>query len=139
MTAVPFAVDPVRAPLMVLRRPVSPYFRPLPPGAYESDARPVLASEVRAGDLVVGAFTEWPTPYGRTRSVSWLRNPYVAAPAPWNAACPCWDCKTLRNLRSPAPEGGRISMASYGTCDVWDASDYALIIPAAALLLLAAA
>lgn len=137
MAAVPFDIDPVRTPLMVRPRPTNRWFRPLPPGALEYAARPVLAPEVRAGDLIIASFTNWPTPYRVTRGAGWVPDPYVADPGPWDPRCACSTCSMARGLLDPAPSVGNTVVLdrSTGACDLWDAHDYALVIPATSLLL----
>ncbi|MEV0778902.1 hypothetical protein [Streptomyces sp. NPDC050428] len=133
-----FDFDPTRTPLIVRRRPTNIYFRPLPPGAYESDGRIVLARDVRAGDLILASFTTFPTPGRMTRGTSWVTRPYAADPRPWNPACRCTPCSLDREVCAPGP---RVVLSAptdsrWGTeCDVWEADELALIIPAAMLLL----
>ncbi|MFB8025933.1 MULTISPECIES: hypothetical protein [unclassified Streptomyces] len=135
MTAVPFDIDPVRTPLMVGRRPANHWFPPLPPGVFQSDARPVLARDVRPGDLIVAAFTEF-TASRVTRGTQWIRAPYAADPSPWDPGCACPECSNVRTFLGPVPDAGRVSMTCEdGVCDVWDNDDAVLIIPAALLLI----
>ncbi|MFF3957382.1 hypothetical protein ACFYY1_29835 [Streptomyces sp. NPDC001890] len=139
MSPVPFDLDPTRMPLMVLRRPDNQHFSQMPFGAFESDARPVLARNVQAGDLIVAAFTEHPTPYQLTRATAWIPDPYpAAAPAPWDPACTCEECGTVHRLLGPATAAGRVVLtrdAWGGLCDVWDADEPVLVIPTTSLLL----
>ncbi|MGW0562860.1 hypothetical protein ACWDZ4_20130 [Streptomyces sp. NPDC003016] len=132
-----FDIDPVRTPLMARRRPANIYFRPLPPGAFEYAARPMLARDVRAGDLVLASFSSFPTPGRMTRGATWVMAPYVADPSPSNPACGCETCGNVRDICGPASTVGCVVMArdESGRCDVWDADDAVLVIPASSLLL----
>lgn len=138
LPAASFDIDPTHTPLMVRTRPVNRTFQPLPPGAFESDSRPVLARSVQAGDLIVAAFSEHPTPYRVTRGTSWIRTPYPANPASWDPDCRCEECEDLSRLFGSAPTTERVVLtpnACEGPCDVWEADEPVLIIPAALLLL----
>jgi hypothetical protein len=134
MPAVSFTIDPTRIPLMGRRRPTNAYFRPLPPEVDESHIRPMLAPEVRAGDLIVAAFNGRPTPYRITRGATWVMVPYTADPAPWNQSCGCTTCVIAREVCDPAAAADSIVMArENGECDLWDGDDYALVVPRALL------
>ncbi|MFD7764126.1 hypothetical protein [Streptomyces microflavus] len=145
MTAVPVALDPSRSVLIVRTRPTGLYFGDLPAGAFESAARPVLAQDVRAGDLIVASFNSFPTPGRMTRSSMWMSQPYVAEPGPWNPACPCDLCETERQCFEPNPRvrlGAVPADPRWHTgpgCDVWWADEPLLVIPAALLLIPATA
>ncbi|MGW0757099.1 hypothetical protein ACWD1Y_11525 [Streptomyces sp. NPDC002814] len=133
-----FDVDPSRMPLIVRRRPTNIYFRDLPPGAYESAARVVPARDVRTGDLIVASFASFPIPGRATRGTTWVSRPYVADPRPWNPNCTCTPCRVDRDVCPPGP---RVVLAApdktrWGVeCDVWEADEPVLVIPAALLLL----
>ncbi|MET8605807.1 hypothetical protein ABZV92_19910 [Streptomyces rubiginosohelvolus] len=140
MALVPVQLDPSHCPLIVGTRSAA-HFGDLPPGAFESDARPVLASEVRAGDLILASFSHFPTPGRMTRGSTWVNRPYVAdEPRPWNPACPCDLCTVERQWSEPDP---RVRLATVPAdprwatgqgCDVWWADEPVLVIPAARLL-----
>ncbi|MEU6632907.1 hypothetical protein ABZ905_32175 [Streptomyces parvus] len=144
MTAVPVHLDPSRTPLIVCARPAF-RFADLPPGAFESDARPMLAKDVRAGDLILASFSYFPTPGRITRGSTWLNRPYVADPAPWNPECPCDLCKLERRWSDPEPRFDRRVRLGINPadprwhtgegCDVWWADEPVLVVPAALLLL----
>lgn len=136
MTAVPFAIDPARRPLLVRPRPENRDFAPLPSGVSTDAAVVVLAREVRAGDLIVASFSDWATVDTETQMVTWVRIPYTADPSPWDEKCGCAKCDTTRRHFGPPPDGGRVVMTREewgGFCDVWDADEPVLIIPAALL------
>ncbi|MFE2852674.1 hypothetical protein ACFXJO_16280 [Streptomyces lavendulae] len=139
MAAVPFYIDPSHTPLIVDKRPRPQGcdYAPLPLGAYEHAARPVLAAHVGPGDLVIASFGT-PLASPRSTQVTWpVNSPYVADPRPWDASCLCPDCDAVKNDdNQPVPLYGRVVLATDdGVCDVWDADDVALVIPAALLLL----
>lgn len=124
MPAVLFDLDPARTPLVVLRCPTgcTPGLR-----VQESAVRPVLAGQVRPGDLIAGHFSP-PAP-GGTRYARWAPEAYVADPRPWDPTCPCPSCSHIALYCAPAPAAGRIVMeADDGECTVWDADDIALVI-----------
>jgi hypothetical protein len=127
-------VDPARTPLRMRPRPTGAYVRRMPTGAFECAVRPVMAGEVRAGDLVVGSFSP-PTPHpaARARWSLWNVVPYAADPAgPWDPVCACDRCPLIREHFGPDPATGRLIMARHdGKCEVWDADDIALVVPAA--------
>ncbi|MFD8671254.1 hypothetical protein ACFV1U_38600 [Streptomyces microflavus] len=144
MPAVPVDLDPSCSPLIVCARPTH-YFGDLPPGAFESDARPVLAQDVRAGDLILASFMNCPTPGRVTWGSTWVRHPYTADPSPWNPDCPCNLCKLEQQWSDP--ESRVHPRVRFGTvpadprwrtgedCDVWWTDEPVLIIPADLLLL----
>ncbi|WP_086682925.1 hypothetical protein [Streptomyces pseudogriseolus] len=135
MTAVLFAVDPVRRPLLVRSRPVNREYVPLPEGTSEASAVLLAARDVRAGDLVVASFCGWMTEGTMTRSTWWMNTPYRADPAPWDPKCGCAECWTVRQVfGKPSTPAGRIVMTRDewdGVCDVWDADEPLLVIPTA--------
>ncbi|MFD0352958.1 hypothetical protein ACFVHW_04300 [Streptomyces sp. NPDC127110] len=122
--------DPARHPLIVGRRPGNGYFRPLP--VWEGAARLRFARDVRSGDLIVAALSEYPTPYRTTRGTQWVKEAYAADPAgPWDPACECADCENTRRFLGPAPACGRVVLLrDEGVCDVWNADDVVVVIPA---------
>ncbi|MEU1221307.1 hypothetical protein [Streptomyces microflavus] len=133
-----FDVDPSRTPLIVRARPTNHYHRPLPPGAYESDARVVAARDVRAGDLIVASFASFPIPGRATPGTSWVTSPYVADPRPWNPACTCAPCSVGREVCGPVEcvVLGVDHDPRWGfSCDAWEVNEPVLVIPAASLLL----
>ncbi|WP_050512041.1 hypothetical protein [Streptomyces rimosus] len=133
-----FDIDPSRTPLIVRSRPTNHHFAALPPGAYESAARPMLARDVRAGDLVVASFASFPTPGRTTQGTTWVKSPYVADPRPENPDCRCTPCRIGREVCGPGP---RVALSApenthWGAeCDVWEADEPVFVIPAALLLL----
>ncbi|MFG3429682.1 hypothetical protein [Streptomyces californicus] len=140
MAAVLVHLDPSRSPLIVSSRSAA-HFRDLPPGAFESDARPVFASDVRAGDLILASFSYFPTPGRPTLGSTWVNRPYVAEdPRPWNPVCPCDLCAVERQWSEPVPRvrlGTVPADPRWATgqgCDVWWADEYVLVIAAARLL-----
>lgn len=139
MAPVPFYIDPAHRPLIVDKRPRPQGcdYAPLPPGTYEYAARPVFAAHVAPGDLVIAFFGTTLGSPGNTQRTWPVNSPYVAAPRPWDASCNCPDCHTVKSDDSrPVPEYGRVVLATDdGVCDVWDADDVALVIPASLLLL----
>ncbi|RSS87007.1 hypothetical protein EF903_18010 [Streptomyces sp. WAC05292] len=134
---VPFDIDPCHTPLRVtfrsdVRRPEPPA---LPAGADRAAARVVFARDVRPGDLIIASFAHWGTTSAPSARSFYVREPYVADPAPWSPDCACSECGIAAFLL-PAP-AGRIVLARNaddGLCEVWNTDEPALIIPAALLL-----
>ncbi|MGW3932909.1 hypothetical protein ACWECC_33170 [Streptomyces microflavus] len=116
-------------------RPQGDDFAPLPHGMDERAARPVRAGHVASGDLVIASFG---TALGSHRATQWtwpVNSVYVADPRPWDATCTCPDCDAVNSDEGrPLPRYGRVVLfTDDGVCDVWDADDVALVIPAARL------
>lgn len=137
MPAALFDVDPFRTPFVVTRRPTNLYFTALPAGADESAARVVLARDVRAGDLVLASFASYPIPGRVTPGTSWVTRPYAADPRPWNPDCTCTPCSVGRDVCGPVPSVVfAVDDTRWGLeCDVWEADEPVLVIPAALLSL----
>lgn len=84
-------LDGDTTPLLITDRPTGDDYDPLPEGYAPERARVVRARAVRAGDLLIGEFTD---DHGQPRHLLHFEEPVTAAPAPltvpcW-AAC-CWD------------------------------------------------